>query len=248
MTKDAKYRLQLNNMLETETEIRVKLHWIYSKVNLLEDLREQLRVSIKVDSDELAKKKEQLKITQDPFMNLFIIRAEDEERKSPEKKKIFKNLNLEERVKVNEQEATLSRRIDDALAEQGYRTKDMWPQCTIALTLILLVLTCLVCFYKPDFVNLTVCVIAIYILENSTQEDSYHRKSTLPQMTLAERASSPNVDMFSGDIERKSPDRRRSVNYFESSQRDARNFRYLVLGIFVSLAHDILWFATVSSS
>lgn len=237
MTKDAKYRLQLNNMLETETEIRVKLHWIYSKVNLLEDLREQLRVSIKADSDELAKKKEQLKITQDPFMNLFILRAEDEERKSPEKKKIFKNLNLEERVKVNEQEASLSRRIDDALAEQGYRTKDMWPQCTIALTLILLVLTCLVCYYKPDFVNLTVCVIAIYILENSTQEDSYHQ-----------RASSPNVDMFSGDIERKSPDRRRSVNYFESSQRDARNFRYLVLGIFVSLAHDILWFATVSSS
>lgn len=177
MTKDAKYRLQLNNMLETETEIRVKLHWIYSKVNLLEDLREQLRVSIKADSDELAKKKEQLKITQDPFMNLFILRAEDEERKSPEKKKIFKNLNLEERVKVNEQEASLSRRIDDALAEQGYRTKDMWPQCTIALTLILLVLTCLVCYYKPDFVNLTVCVIAIYILENSTQEDSYHRKS-----------------------------------------------------------------------
>lgn len=63
MTKDSKYRLQLNNMLETETEIRVKLHWIYSKVNLLEDLREQLRVSIKADSDELAKKKEQLKVT-----------------------------------------------------------------------------------------------------------------------------------------------------------------------------------------
>ena len=40
MTKDKKYTLQQSNGRETDTEIRVKLHWIYSKVNLLEDLRE----------------------------------------------------------------------------------------------------------------------------------------------------------------------------------------------------------------
>lgn len=77
-------------------------------------------------------------------------------------------IDLEETVKVREEENQLSRKIDDALAMQGYRSKDMWPQCTIALTLILLILTCLVCFYKADFVNLTVCVIAIYILDKAT--------------------------------------------------------------------------------
>jgi uncharacterized membrane protein len=84
-----------------------------------------------------------------------------------EEKNILSN-KLEQTVKIGEKEQNFSRKIDDAFAEQGYKTKDMWPQCTIALTMILLIMTCLVCFYKPDFVNLTVCIVAIYILDRST--------------------------------------------------------------------------------
>jgi hypothetical protein len=98
-----------------------------------------------------------------------------EKREETERKKknpfMIGKIDLEEKAKITEKETEFSRKIDDALAEQGYRTKDMWPKCTIGLTLVLLILTCFVCFYKPDFLNLSVCVLAIYILEKSTQDD-----------------------------------------------------------------------------
>ena len=40
MQKDKKFNLYtMDNKRKLNTEIRLKLHWIYSKINLLEDLR-----------------------------------------------------------------------------------------------------------------------------------------------------------------------------------------------------------------
>jgi hypothetical protein len=55
----------------------VKLHWIYSKVNLLEDLLEQLHQGIKADSLQLEARKQQLKTTQDPFGKLVIMQERE---------------------------------------------------------------------------------------------------------------------------------------------------------------------------
>lgn len=63
--------------------------------------------------------------------------------------------------------------------------------------------------------------------------------------TLA-RPSSPQL--FDPASERKSPKRARSVNIIEESKRNAKNFRYLVLLIFVSVLYDICWFLTVDQS
>lgn len=56
---------------------------------------------------------------------------------------------------------------------------------------------------------------------------------------------SPSV--FDAASDRKSPTRARSANYFEESKRNAKNFRYLVLGIFISVVYDILWFMAIGS-
>jgi hypothetical protein len=37
------------------------------------------------------------------------------------------------------------------------------------MTAIFTVISCLVCFYKADFINITVCVIAIHLLVNADQ-------------------------------------------------------------------------------
>lgn len=103
---------------------------------------------------------------------LFVEQGKIMEKMTVEEQQLFFNkIDLEEAVKIKEVENDFSRRIDDALIEQGYQSKEMWAQCTIALTLILLIMTCLVCYYKPDFVNLTVCVIAIHILVQSTRDN-----------------------------------------------------------------------------
>ena len=43
-----------------------------------------------------------------------------------EKKLFFNKIDLEEVVKIKESENNFSRRIDDALIEQGYSSKEMW--------------------------------------------------------------------------------------------------------------------------
>jgi hypothetical protein len=44
---------------------------------------------------------------------------------------------------------------------------------------------------------------------------------------------------------RQSPERRSST-HFNEQKRNARNFRFLVLGIFISMCYDVLWFIMVS--
>lgn len=42
-----------------------------------------------------------------------------------------------------------------------------WARATFILTILFTIVTCLVHFYKADFVNLTVCTVAIYLLTNA---------------------------------------------------------------------------------
>lgn len=90
----------------------------------------------------------------------------------PEKTKDAWAEEVNKRVVVSDKEHNFARKVDDALASQGYESKKMWPQCTIALSIVMLILTCLVCFYKPDFLNMTVCVVAIYILDRETSDSA----------------------------------------------------------------------------
>lgn len=68
-----------------------------------------------------------------------------------------------------------------------------WWKVTIGVLAIYSVCSCLVLFFRPDFINLTVCIVGIYVLLNTNEI----RKWT---------------------------------------------FRMLVLGIFISMLYDVLWF------
>ena len=49
-----------------------------------------------------------------------------------------------------------------------------WARATFIMTILFTIITCLIHFYKADFVNLTVCTIAIYILTNAKDAKPKH--------------------------------------------------------------------------
>lgn len=117
LAKDMKVRLEGG---VEGAELRLKVHWIYSKVNLLEDLLEELRRVIKQSQIQLNMTRQQLKAKKDPFMTLFLFVEQGKimEKMTVEEKQLFFNkVDLEEAVKIKEAENIFSRRIDDALTE-----------------------------------------------------------------------------------------------------------------------------------
>ena len=64
---------------------------------------------------------------------------------------------------MTEEEQEYSRQVDRWIERQGYR-QIKWAKCTFWMTILFLLITLLVHFYKADFVNLTACTTAIYLL------------------------------------------------------------------------------------
>lgn len=71
---------------------------------------------------------------------------------------------LNQIAEIKPQEEALSRDVDRAVTERFGKVK--WARCTYIMTLIFTLLTCLVNFYKADFINITVCTVAIYLLHH----------------------------------------------------------------------------------
>lgn len=59
----------------------------------------------------------------------------------------------------------MSRQVEQYLQQRGVK-QIKWARATFILTVIFSIVTCLVNFYKADFLNLTICTVAIYILSN----------------------------------------------------------------------------------
>jgi len=67
---------------------------------------------------------------------------------------------------VRDSEQALSRKVD-AVAEKYGIKKSSFAKAALYLTFIVTIITCLTCFYKADFINLTVCTVAIHVLVNA---------------------------------------------------------------------------------
>ena len=67
---------------------------------------------------------------------------------------------------VSEQEMEMHKKVNARLAKAGFRDVK-WARITFMLTVLYTIMTCLVHFYKADFVNITCCAIAIYLLSNA---------------------------------------------------------------------------------
>ncbi len=59
----------------------------------------------------------------------------------------------------------MAKDVEQYMRKNGYPNVK-WARATFILTLIFTVVTCMVHFYKADFVNLTVCTVAIYMLSS----------------------------------------------------------------------------------
>ena len=60
----------------------------------------------------------------------------------------------------------MSKKVETYLNQRGVKSVK-WARATFILTIIFTIITCLVTFYKADFLNLTVATGAIYILSNA---------------------------------------------------------------------------------
>jgi hypothetical protein len=75
---------------------------------------------------------------------------------------------LEQHLEVHDVEEQWSRSIENALKNNGYRPI-RWARLCFTATLIYTVLNLLAGLYRADFVNITVCVVAIYLLSNPSE-------------------------------------------------------------------------------
>ena len=72
---------------------------------------------------------------------------------------------MNQHLEVHDIEEQWSRKIDNMLAERGYRPI-RWARLCFTVTVIYTVLNLLVGLFRADFLNITVCVVAIYLLSN----------------------------------------------------------------------------------
>ena len=73
-------------------------------------------------------------------------------------------------VEVSEKEQELSRQVNAYVARAtGSGQNPNWALFTYIMTAAFFVVTYLVCFFKADFVNITVCALAIFLLQTADQ-------------------------------------------------------------------------------
>ena len=65
----------------------------------------------------------------------------------------------------SEEEKKMAKDVEKYIKQRGMPNVK-WARATFVMTIIFTIITCLVHFYKADFVNLTVCTVAIHMLSN----------------------------------------------------------------------------------
>ena len=165
MKKDELYDLQP----EGNGQIRISLQWIYSKVKLLKDILLHLRFQIHRDKKDLELKQTLLKDMKEPFSFLKASAANASLQ--------IGNLDLVDAFQafgtVSEEEKQRAKDLELYLQSKGIRNFP-WARATFIMTILFTIVTCLVHFYKADFVNLTVCTIAIHLLSNAKEAQPKH--------------------------------------------------------------------------
>lgn len=69
-------------------------------------------------------------------------------------------------------EKDASKKLDVLLGTQNLEKK-VWATWTFYSTIAFTLMECLVLFHETDFVNLTVCMLAVYILMHSTSKKAF---------------------------------------------------------------------------
>ena len=151
-------------------QIRIMLQWIYSKVKLLEDILLALRFQIHRDKHDKALKEMLIEDYKKPFGGFLKATVAN------------KALNTRDVVLMDaftkfgtptEEETKLAKDVEDFIVKKGFKVPK-WARATFIMTAIFLIITLMIHFYKADFVNLTVCTVAIHLLSNAKDAQPKH--------------------------------------------------------------------------
>jgi len=150
--------------------MRIMLQWIYSKVKLLEDILLALRYQIHRDQQLKKKKEELLRDMTRPFGGFLRAAVahnalDKNDAKLTDAFTKFGN--------VSEEEKKWSREVEKFISSKGFK-QPSWAKATYIMTILFLIVTLLIHFYKADFVNLTVVTVAIYLLTNANDAQQKH--------------------------------------------------------------------------
>ena len=146
-------------------KIRISIQWIYSKVKLLTDILMHLRFQIYRDEHELKTRESWLVDMTNPFGGFLKTAVTHQALSMGEKGivEVFMNFGT-----VSEEEKKMAKDVEQFMQQKGFK-QVKWARATFVCTVLFTIMTCLVHFYKADFLNLTVCAVAIYLLSNAKE-------------------------------------------------------------------------------
>ena len=148
--------------------IRLMLQWIFSKVEYLRSYLQKWDDSIQRKKDDIQDIKEHLSKLHEPFQFLDAMdrlndESSEEDPDEPEDRK-----RVRKQIKQKELE-TVGKFENVALNVAGKFGFDHvpWFPLTKIVLVVYTVLTLFVLFFRTDFINLTVCIVAIYMINNT---------------------------------------------------------------------------------
>ena len=140
------------------SQIRVAIAWIYSKVKLLKDIQKELYDQIEDDGRFLEDATHDLESMKTPFGGNFIVNRLKREAVEAGNEEIAEQL-----AEIGKEEEAVNEKVEEFLQQRGF--KDIkWMRLTMIATVIHLLITMMVTFYKYDFLNCTACTVALLLL------------------------------------------------------------------------------------
>jgi hypothetical protein len=159
-------------------QIKLQIHWIYSRFRYFDGLAQTWGEALHADKEELERTEGDLAQMEKPFgflstlKSLAIYDAEDdksdEEENDPEKaaaaqlaKDTFKSDSMKQR------EAAIVgtfENVTDGVARSIGLDGCPWYLLTIIVLWLYIIVTALACYYRADFLNATICVVAFYMV------------------------------------------------------------------------------------
>lgn len=175
MKHDSWFELTDKNGQQYSGRIRLMLQWVYSKVQYFSEYLSKWDETLGKDIEEKEQIERFIKQLENPFgfldnMKEEAIETDDDEEEDGQPKSKIEELVKENEKKIKAQEQQMLKSVDNItinLASKLGFSYVPWFTLTKIVLGIYTVLTCFVLFFRTDFINLTVCTSAIYMILNT---------------------------------------------------------------------------------
>jgi hypothetical protein len=192
------------------------LQWVYSKVQYFNEYLAKWNETLVKDVDEKEQIEKFIKQLENPFGFLETVKdmevANFDEPDDGQPKTKLEQAMIANDEKYKAQEMKLVKSFDNFSNNIAHKlgfSYVPWFTFTKIVLAIYTINTCFVCFYKPDFVNLTICTSAIYMLHNTDKIRRWTFRVLVLGILLSElydlfwfMVQDVNADISDGGIEK----------------------------------------------